>query len=190
MEDKKFNPAKRKKLNNPQRLRYIPAEKIVEILGQDIKGNMADYGAGTGFLTYSIAELYPDSRIFAIDIEEQMIEEMLDNSDSKNVYPLQIEDNEMPFAANDLSAVWSIAVLHEMKTPQKWLNNAYKTLKVGAKLLIIDWSVDQNPEIEAGPPISHRIKVETVMSLLQNVGFKDVRTYDGFKNHFAVSGEK
>jgi SAM-dependent methyltransferase len=190
MEDKKFNPVNKKKLNNPQRLQFIPIEKIVEILGKNINGNMADYGAGTGFLTYPIADSYPDSRVFALDIEELMIEEMYDNLESANVFPLQIEDNEMPFAENDLVAVWSIAVYHEMKTPKAWLKNVYKTLKSGAKLLIIDWSADQNPEIEVGPPISHRIKTETVIEDLKNSGFKNITIHEGFKNHFAVSAEK
>ncbi len=190
MEDKKFNPINKKKLNNPQRLKFIPIEKIVDILGKDINGNMADYGAGTGFITYPIAEIYSNSRIFALDIEEQMIEEMYDSAECDNVFPLQIEDNEMPFAKDDLVAVWSIAVYHEMKTPQKWLKNVLKTLKPGAKLLIIDWSTEQNPELEIGPPITHRVKTETVISDLTAAGFKNITVESGFLNHFAISAEK
>lgn len=190
MEDKKFNPANKKKLNNPQRLKFIPVERISEILNITSPGNLADYGAGTGFFTFRIAELYPDSRVFALDIEEQMIEEMYNAAECDNVFPLQIEDNEMPFAKDDLSAVWSIAVYHEMKTPHKWLNNVFKTLKPGAKLLIVDWSTDQKPEVETGPPVSHRVKTETVISDLTAAGFKNIKVEPGFLNHFGISAEK
>ena len=190
MEDKKFNPTNKKKLNNPQRLKNIPIEKIVEILGLNESGNLVDYGAGTGFLTFRIADEYPNSRIFALDIEEIMIEEMINNAESDNVFPLQINDNEMPFSVNDLLAVWSIAVYHEMKTPEKWLKNVFKSLKPAGKILIIDWSADQNPELEIGPPLSHRISVEKIMNDLINAGFKNCTVHDGFTNHFAISGVK
>jgi SAM-dependent methyltransferase len=190
MEDKKFNPINKKKLNNPQRFKFIPIERIADILNISSSGNMADYGAGTGFFTFRIAEIYPESRIFALDIEEQMIEEMYDAAECDNVFPLQIEDNEMPFAKDDLVAAWSIAVYHEMKTPKIWLKNVIKTLKPGAKLLIIDWATEQNPEFEAGPPISHRVKTETVISDLTAAGFKNIKTEPGFLNHFAISAEK
>ncbi len=190
MEDKKFNPANKKKLNNPQRFKFIPIEKIVEILNITSPGNLADYGAGTGFLTFRIADLFPESRVFALDIEEQMIEEMNNFAECENVFPLQIEDNEMPFANDDLSGAWSIAVYHEMKTPLKWLKNVLKTLKPGAKLVIVDWSIDQNPNFEAGPPFDHRIKVETVIADLNTAGFKNIKIESGFLNHFAISAEK
>jgi ubiquinone/menaquinone biosynthesis C-methylase UbiE len=190
MEDKKFNPINKKKLNNPQRFKFVPLERISEILNITTTGNLADYGAGTGFFTFRIADMYPDCRIFALDIEEQMINEMYDAAECENVFPLQIEDNEMPFAKDDLLAVWSIAVYHEMKTPKTWLKNVNKTLKAGAKLLIIDWSVDQKPELEVGPPISHRIKTETVIADLQSTGFKNIKIEQGFTNHFAIIAEK
>lgn len=190
MEDKKFNPVNKKRLNNPQRFKYIPIDRISEILNITNPGNLVDYGAGTGFFTFRIADLYPESRIFALDIEEQMIEEMYDTSDCENVFPLQIEDNEMPFAKDDLLAVWSIAVYHEMKNPQIWLKNVLKTLKPGAKLLIIDWSTEQNPEVEVGPPISHRVSTEKIIADLKTVGFKNIKTEQGFLHHIAIVAEK
>ena len=39
-----------------------------------------------GFFTFRIADLYPDSRVFALDIEEQMIEEMYDAAECDNSY--------------------------------------------------------------------------------------------------------
>ena len=190
MEDKKFNPINKKKLNNPQRLKFIPIERIADILNITKDGNIADYGAGTGYFTFRIADFFPKSRIFALDIEEQMINEMIQNAECENVFPLQIEDNEMPFAKDDLVAVFSIAVYHEMKTPSKWLKNVHKTLKPGAKLLIIDWSQDQNPDIEIGPPLSHRIKTDAVINDLKLSGFKNIVLEDGFTHHFAISAEK
>lgn len=190
MEDKKFDPAKINKLNDVKRLKNVPPERIVEILGENISGNLVDYGAGTGFITSYIADLIPNARIFALDIEQEMTDYIFNNLNYENIFPLTILDNEIPFAKNDLNAVWSIAVYHEMQNPKIWLQNVYKALKDKAKILIVDWSPTQNPELSIGPPIQHRISPENIISDLKSLGFKNVKSHSGFLNHFAISGEK
>ncbi|PLX07370.1 MAG: hypothetical protein C0596_10515 [Marinilabiliales bacterium] len=186
MADKKFDPKKKSKLNNPQRLKLIPIDIIVNSLDLTEPKNLVDYGAGTGFFTDYLSEQFPKARVFALDIEEQMIEEINQTLDVPNIFPIQIEDNQMPFAENDIDAVWSIAVYHELKTPDKWLRNVHRTLKPGGKLLIIDWSVNQKPDSKMGPPLGHRIREEKVINDLQNTGFKNSQIISGFKNHFGI----
>ncbi|MCK9255838.1 MAG: class I SAM-dependent methyltransferase [Bacteroidales bacterium] len=190
MEDRKFNPAKKISLNDPNRLKNIVPEKIVEILGNNISGNLVDYGSGTAYITSYIADLLPETRIFALDIEEEMTNYVFNNLINENIFPLTIQDNEIPFVKDDLEAVWSIAVYHEMKNPQIWLRNVNNSLKKGGKVLIIDWSPEQNPEIKAGPPIHHRVNPEIIIKNLKSAGFENIETHQGFKNHFAISAIK
>lgn len=149
---KKFNPQKRKLLNDNKRFKLIPPEIIIESIKPTEPGNMVDYGCGTGFFTFYIANAFPDCRIFALDIEIEMIDEMIKNNNTHNVFPLQVENKQIPFAEEDLIAIWSIDVYHELKNPKIWLKNSYKSLCQNGKILIIDWSADQNPEIKIEPP--------------------------------------
>lgn len=190
MSDKKFNPKNKNKLNDNKRLKLIPPDIIIKYLDLKGSGNIVDYGAGTGFFTFILAEYFPNSRIFALDIDEEMVDTMIANNNTNNVFPLQIEDNQIPFANEDLIAVWSIAVYHELDTPEKWLANSYNALKKGGKILIIDWSPAQSPEIEMGPPLNHRIKPEKVKEDLQKSGFKNIVNIDGLSLHFGFVAEK
>lgn len=190
MTDKKFNPKYLKKLNNPQRLRYFPPETIVKALNLDNPKNLVDYGAGTGLLTFHIADHYPNARIFALDIEPAMVEEIQHSSDCENVFAIEITDNEMPFADEDIDAVWCITVLHEMQSPDIWLKNVYNKLKPGGKLLIVDWSKKQNTEVKAGPPIDHRIDDSIIISSLENIGYKNIILIDEFRNNYAILAVK
>lgn len=190
MTDKKFDPRKSNKLNNPNRFKMIPIEIIEKELNLKDPTNLVDYGAGTGFFTAEIAELYPKARIFALDIESQMVDYINENIDTTNIFPLEIEDNQMPFTENDIDAVWSIAVYHEMKNPEKWLRNVYRTLKPGGKLLIIDWARNQNPEFKAGPPIEHRVDENLVIDTLKAQNFKNIGQIIGLLNHFGIIAEK
>jgi SAM-dependent methyltransferase len=190
MEDKKFNSRKKKTLNNPNRFKFIPTDTIINALDLENPTNLVDYGAGTGYLTWPIADSYPKTRVFALDIEPLMIEDMEHNMECDNVYPLLINDNEIPFAENDIDAIWSIAVYHELNTPEIWLKNVLKALKPNGKLLIIDWSVNQDPSLKIGPPINHRIKEDSVIEALENINFKNIKLVDGFKNHFGIMAIK
>ncbi|MDD2634905.1 MAG: class I SAM-dependent methyltransferase [Bacteroidales bacterium] len=190
MIDKKFDPKSKHRLNNPQRLRNIPIEIIIDNLALNNPKNLVDYGAGTGFMTDFIAESYPDARIFALDIEPQMTEDIENNSGANNIFPILIEDNQMPFSENDIDAAWSITVYHEMQNPEIWLRNVHRTLKTNGKLLIIDWAQNQNPEIKAGPPIEHRINENDIIKSLKKLKFKNIKTLTGLKNHFGIIAQK
>lgn len=190
MTDKKFNPLNKNKLHNPERLKFTPPEVMIKALGLENPENLVDYGAGTGFFTYYFAEKYPNARLFALDIEPLMIEEMENTMDCKNLFPIEISDNEMPFGENSIDAVWSIAVHHELPTPNVWLANVYKTLKPGGKLLIVDWSVNQDPKYSAGPPLDHRIDDKEIVKSLESLNFSDITYVDGLMNNFGILATK
>jgi predicted methyltransferase len=58
MSDKKFNPKNKNKLNDNKRLKLIPPDIIVKYLDLKESGNIVDYGAGTGFFTFILAEYF------------------------------------------------------------------------------------------------------------------------------------
>ncbi|MEN8189295.1 MAG: hypothetical protein ABFS19_05570, partial [Thermodesulfobacteriota bacterium] len=75
-EEKKFDPRKRKKLNNPLRLQWVPPFRVVELMGLNREGTYLDVGAGTGYISQAIGTLLNGPIIHALDIEPLMISEM------------------------------------------------------------------------------------------------------------------
>jgi ubiquinone/menaquinone biosynthesis C-methylase UbiE len=187
--DKKFNPAKRKKLNNPIRLQWIPPQKIKALLGMNEKGVYLDIGAGTGYITREVSANVPGATVHALDIEPLMIEEMEESKENTSIQPQLMERDVLSFAKTSLDGIWSITVFHELGNPIPLLREIRRVLRPDGRLLIIDWK-KKLEACEQGPPLEHRVLVEDVMAVLQEVGFSNVEEVTGFTHHFGVLAEK
>ncbi len=185
MENKIFDPRKLKKLNNPKRLIWIPPESICEILNINSTSSLVDIGAGSGYFTKWIAEMYPESNTFAIDIEPIMIRYLTENM-PENIKPLLIKDGIFPIPDNSIDAIWTIAVYHEISKIELFMEQVKRVLKPGGKILIIDWEKKEESSVN-GPPLDHRIAIEQVKNDLQKSGFHNISFHNDFKFHLAIS---
>ncbi len=187
--EKKFDPAKRKKLNNPIRLQWIPPWKIEGLLEMKEGGVYLDIGAGTGYITKEIAVQAPEAKIYALDIEPLMVEEMKKCRGQESVFPRLMERDILAFDGNSIAGVWSITVFHELGKAAPLLREIRRVLRPGGRLLLVDW--EKTPEAsEQGPPLEHRVTVGEVMEELKNEGFDDVQMITGFIHHFAILATK
>ncbi|WP_457575986.1 class I SAM-dependent methyltransferase [Desulfomarina sp.] len=187
---KKFDPAKRKKLNNPERLRWIPPHLVWELVNSGDGSLYLDIGAGTGYLTREIAKYAgPAAKIFALDIEPVMISEMEKNLPKDSIVrPALMDRDELSFADGSVDGIWLIALYHELTPPDPLLAEIRRVIRPGCKLVIIDWEKDSKA-CEQGPPLDHRVSASTVIGQLKSAGFLDVMEIDGgFQHHFAVTG--
>ena len=66
--DKKFNPQKLDKLNNPERLKTIPPDVIIRKLNIIDCQNIVDIGAGTGLFSRAFSKLFKNSIVYALDV--------------------------------------------------------------------------------------------------------------------------
>ncbi len=188
---KKFDPKKRKKLNNPIRLEWLPPELIWSKVCPDSGTDFVDIGAGTGFMTRAVADLAGDDvRIHALDIEPLMIEEMENTLPADGrITPQLMERDQLPFADDSLDGAWMIALYHELEPPEPLLAEILRVLRPGARLLIIDWAKDKDA-CEQGPPLEHRIATEVAVQQVTAAGFLDVQIIPGFHFHYAVMAQK
>ena len=183
--DKKFDPEKRKNLNDPERLQWITPETFWELINYNNPELIVDVGAGTGYLTHEYAKLAPKAHIAALDIEPLMIQEMQENLPKDSpVQPVQMNDSEIPHEDKTVDIVWMINLYHELPHPERLLKDIKRALKPGGKLLIVDW--DKNPDNnEKGPPLNHRISLEQAKKDLQDHGFQ-IENNRRFEMHYAV----
>ncbi len=186
---KKFDPAKREKLNNPVRLQWIPPRRVWELVSSGDGSIYLDIGAGTGYLTREIAvHARPDVQIIALDIEPIMVSEMEKTLPKDGIVsPGLMNRDELSFADGSIDGIWLIALYHELTPPDPLLAEIRRVLRPGCKLVIIDWEKDSRA-CEQGPPLDHRVSTSTVIGQLKSAGFLDVKEVDGgFQHHFALT---
>lgn len=189
-EDKKFDPKKRNKLNNPLRLMWVPPAKIVQIMNLNKGGEYVDLGAGTGYMSRAIGKLIHAPVIHAVDIEPLMVSEMESTlSDVPWIKPALMGRDRLPFADKSIDGLWTITVFHEFGPPEAILTEIHRVLRPGGSLLVIDWLKKQEA-CDQGPPLGHRVAEGDVITHLQEAGFTGISSVDGFIHHFGIMARK
>lgn len=153
MSDKKFDPKKLAKLNNSKRLVDIPPEYIQSKLNIEMSKTIIEIGAGTAFFSVAFLKQFEPSKIYTCDVSDIMVDWMQKNisPDYPSIIPIKNQENAVPLNDNTADLVFMIALHHELDNPALILDEAYRLLEPGGKVLIVDWKKE---EMSQGPPLS------------------------------------
>ena len=83
--------------------------------------------------------------------------------------------------------VFMIALHHELDNPEQVLDEAYRLLEPGGKVLIVDWKKEEMPE---GPPLTIRCLPETIENQLVKSNFIEIRIFNELPKHFVIVARK
>ena len=189
MKEKRFDPKKLDKLNNPRRLKDLPPEFIQEKAKIKNPKVIIDLGAGTGFFSIPFAEKYSKAKVYACDISEVMIEWMKENISPKfeNITPLKMGNNNVPLKDEIADFIYMINLHHELDNPEEALKECYRLLKPNGKIAISDWKKEKN---DYGPPFEFRCNESDVKEQLLKIHFKQVEIYNDLKTNYLIIAEK
>jgi ubiquinone/menaquinone biosynthesis C-methylase UbiE len=190
VEEKKFDPAKLHKLNDPKRLEYLNPGLIWETLGLSGPHVLVDIGAGTGLFAALFAKKMAGGRVYACDISDVMIAWMKENllpGTGDAVIPVKMEESSVPLPEGIADLVYMINLHHELEEPEKVMSEAHRVLKKGGILAIIDWKKEETPE---GPPLSIRVSEENIRRQVAAGGFSNIAAHRVLRFHSFVTGEK
>jgi ubiquinone/menaquinone biosynthesis C-methylase UbiE len=190
MESKKFDPKKLEVLNDPQRLKILNPDLIWETANVKNPWVLVDIGAGTGFFAVPFSRKLKEGKVYACDISDAMLEWMEKNLPKETkgiVIPCKMQEIFVPLSDCIADLVYMINLHHELEDPEKVVKEAYRLLKHGGKLMIIDWKKE---EMQEGPPLSIRVTEETIVGHVRKAGFVNITSHKILKYHNFVVGEK
>jgi ubiquinone/menaquinone biosynthesis C-methylase UbiE len=189
--EKKFDPRKLSKLNDPLRLEYLSPETIWEKLGIENPEVLIDIGAGTGFFALLFSKKMKKGKVFACDISDELLAWMNDNlpAESKGVVvPVKMAESSVPLPDGTADLVYMINLHHELEEPLRILEESRRLLKEGGKLMIIDWKKEETLE---GPPLEIRVAEETIENQMLASGFANITKHAVLPyHHFLIGGKK
>lgn len=170
MMERRFNPEHMEKLDNPERRKVLPPEKLLELLEIQDNDIILDLGAGTGYFTIPAAGL-TNGKVYALDVAPQMLqylekrvkEEKLDNVD---LIEGAIEC--IPVAGQIVDHMIASFVLHEVEPLEKGLQEMRRVLRPDGTVLCIEWEKKQT---EQGPPLHHQIHSNELAEAFEENGF-------------------
>lgn len=189
MEEKRFNPKNLDRLNNPMRYKALPPEFIIKNAALQNPKVIIDLGAGTGFYSVPMAEFYKNSKIYACDISNVMVDWMQENISIQhsNIIPLKMEDNSVPLDSNIADFLFMINLHHELDSPERALKECYRLLKSKGTIAISDWKKENT---EQGPSIELRYEATVVKEQLLAAGFEKISIHTELPTNFLIFAEK
>ena len=189
MTDKKFDPRKLGKLNNPQRLMDIPPDFICAKLHNKKPATLVEIGAGTAFFCIAFLRRLTPARIYACDVSDVMLDWVKESVSptSPAIVPVKRQERCVPLEDGVADLVFMINLHHELDAPAFTVREAYRLLKPGGEIFIVDWKRKDMPE---GPPQAIRTTPEHVEGELVLAGFDGVSIFDHLPKHFLVVGKK
>ncbi len=186
----RFNDAAQwvKEFDNPERDAWQKPEAVLDALHLEPAARVADIGAGTGYFAVRIGKRIPEGKIFAVDIEPDMVQYLGERAAREhlgNIVAVQAgaDDANLPEPV-DLALV--VDTYHHIGNRVQYFAKLKNALRPQARLAIVDFRAD-SPN---GPPAAYRIAPEQVVKELGAAGYALVETHQFLPRQYFLVFQK
>ena len=114
---------------------------------------VADIGAGTGYYTFKIATKVPQGKVFAVEVQDEMINYLKKRKtqlNSKNVEVVKGSSISVNLPAASIDLAIMVDVYHELEYPHEVLQSLQKALKPTGKILLLEYR-GEDPAVAIKP---------------------------------------
>jgi len=159
-------------LEGPDRDAWQQPEQVMDALGIADGASVADLGAGGGWFTVRLSRrVGPNGRVYAEDIQPQMIESIarrVTREGLTNVMTVLGLSND-PRLPTGLDAVLIVSTYPEMTDPVALMGNVAASLKPNGRVGIIDFRLEGGGP---GPPPNERVEPDAVIRDTERAGLQ------------------
>ena len=186
----KFDPAKLAKLNDPGRFETLKPDAMWAAFGIEAPSVLVEIGAGTGMFAAEFARRAPGAIVYAADMSGEMVDWMgrhrPEVADGR-VVPVRSEESAVPLDDAIADGVYMINLHHELAEPEAIYAEAYRLVRPGGRVLVVDWAPADTPK---GPPLRVRAATEDLVRHLESAGFARVAVHDVLPWHSVVTASR
>ena len=165
-----------KEFDDPKRDAWQKPEAILDALQLAQTARVADIGAGTGYFSVRIAKRVPDGKVFAADVEPDMLRYLGERAHREQLHVLQPvqASADTPNLPEPVDVALIVDTYHHIDDRVEYFSRLKSSLRPGGRLAIVDFKTDA-PE---GPPPERRIAPEKVIAELEQAGYALVGRHD------------
>lgn len=178
-----FAPSLTLKFNNP--------EKILFAAGLSQGQVFADFGAGSGFYSFVAGKIVGDNGlVFAVDVLQTALDHIAAEArlqglrNVKTIHGDLEKEGSLNIPTGSVDVVLFSNITHQINDKLKLFATAYRVLKTGGKLLVIDWNDLPSP---IGPPAAVRIKATEVTELAVKTHMQPAGHLPADNYHYALT---
>ncbi|PJC00967.1 MAG: hypothetical protein CO073_04790 [Candidatus Komeilibacteria bacterium CG_4_9_14_0_8_um_filter_36_9] len=167
-----------------------PEHILKEDLRLDFGAKVADLGCGSmAYFTIAAAKIVGnDGLVYAVDIQKEVLSSVESKAKLEGLLNIRTVWSNLELAGatkvpEEMNYVFLNTVLFQNTEHQKLFQEAYRLLKTGSKLLVVEW-VPQNTAI--GPAVEKRLSAEKVKQYASALGLKLEKEFTAGPYHYGL----
>lgn len=154
--------------DDPERDAWQKPHQVIQALALKPDARVADLGAGTGYFSARLANMLPKARIYAVDVEPDMVRFLGERAKRENLRNLIAvagapDDPRLP---EKVDVILLVDVYHHIEERERYFRKLSQWLRPGGRIAIVDFTLD-SPQ---GPPRAARVAPGTVKTEMQAAG--------------------
>jgi len=177
-------------LERPARERQERTDLLISRLPVEPDFVVADIGAGTGYFTFPIARRVPRGRVYAVDIQPEMlafIRERIGDSGQDNVRPVLGTTTDPGLEPASVDLAFIVDAYHEFSHPREMGEALVRSLRPGGQLILIEYRAE-----DRSVPIKplHKMSETQVRREMEAIGLTWIATEDYLPQQHVLVFEK
>ncbi|HQR72626.1 MAG TPA: class I SAM-dependent methyltransferase [Burkholderiaceae bacterium] len=164
-----------KVFDDPERDRWQKPHEVILAMKLAPDSKIADIGAGTGYFATRLAHMTPNGRVYAVDIEPDMVKYLAERAKRdglKNLQPVQAKPDDAALPER-MDRILLVDTYHHITDRVTYFRRLRSSLAPGGQVAIIDFTKDS----PLGPPRSDRIASESVVAEMKAAGYALVASH-------------
>ncbi len=166
-------------LERPEREREERPEVVIDALRLRPQDVVADLGAGTGYFTFRSAPRVPRGRVYAVDIQPEMltvVERRADAEGVPNVVSVLGTEQDPGLAPASVDVTLLVDSYHEFSYPAEMLAAIRRATRPGGRLVLVEYRAE-DPDSPIRP--LHTMTEAQVRREVEASGFRFVENVPG-----------
>jgi ubiquinone/menaquinone biosynthesis C-methylase UbiE len=130
---------------------------------------IADIGAGTGYLSFKLAKLVPEGKVFAVDIQPEMldvIDFIVKDEQVNNVEPILGSDRSPNLAENSIDLAIMVDAYNEFEYPREMMQDIVKALKSKGRIILVEYRKENSLVLIKGLHRMSQVQVKKELSIV------------------------
>jgi ubiquinone/menaquinone biosynthesis C-methylase UbiE len=166
-------------LERSSRLYEELPDRVVAEMGLAPNAVVADLGAGTGYFTFRLAERLPEGRVYAIDIQPELLDILRRRAQAwgaSNVSVVQAGETDPGLSPASVDAVLMVDAYHEFSHPFEIMSAVARALRSGGRVFVVEYRAE-DPRVPVMP--RHRLTEAHLRREMEAVGllWRETRTF-------------
>lgn len=169
---------------------FMEPARMLAACNLQVTDNVADFGAGSGFMARAIASIVTQGNVFAVEINRDLVARVIhevEENQIKNLHPLWgdieiLRGSKLGDASVDMVVLSNI--LFQLDDKVGCIKEATRVLRPGGRILIIDWTESFGG---LGPAPHHVFEQKMAEELLTKSGFTKLSdSLPAGEHHYAI----